>query len=291
MAVFQLQNNSLSIKVNSFGAELSSVISNETNIEYIWQADSSVWARHAPNLFPIVGKLKYGEFQYQSKTYQLPQHGFARDHEFICVEQTTDYLLFELTASDKTLVNYPFHFCFQVGYKLLDNKVVTSYFVFNPDNYDLYFSVGAHPAFNCPLQANEAFSDYELVFNGKDGLMINTLNDGLITSQTKQLNLSNHKLPVSKQLFDNDALVFMNSQIDEVQLVSSKSQHGVSLVSKDWPFYGIWSKKGTESFVCLEPWNGIADDDTADGDITIKRGIIKLRSEEKFQCSFDLLFF
>lgn len=291
MAVFELQNNHLSVKVNSFGAELSSVISKETNIEYIWQAESSVWARHAPNLFPIVGKLKNGQFQYQSKTYQLPQHGFARDNDFICVEQTNDYLLFELTASDKTLVNYPFHFCFQVGYKLIGNKVVTNYFVFNPDNYDLYFSVGAHPAFNCPLQANESFSDYELVFNGKDNLMINTLNDGLITSQTKQLNLSNHTLPVSKQLFDNDALVFMNSQIDKVQLVSSKSKHGVSLISKDWPFYGIWSKKGSEHFVCLEPWNGIADSEDADGDITQKTGIIKLKSEERFQCSFDLLFF
>ena len=291
MAVFELQNNHLSVKVNSFGAELSSVISKETNIEYIWQVDSSVWARHAPNLFPIVGKLKNGQFQYQSKTYQLPQHGFARDNEFICVEHTNDYLLFELTASDKTLVNYPFHFCFQVGYKLIDNKLVTNYFVFNPDNYDLYFSIGAHPAFNCPLQAHESFSDYELVFNGKDNLMINRLNDGLITSQTKQINLSNHKLSVSKQLFDADALVFMNSQIDEVQLVSNKSKHGVSLISKDWPFYGIWSKNGSEHFVCLEPWNGIADIEDAQGDITQKKGILKLKSEERFQCSFDLLFF
>ena len=176
MPVFELQNTLLSVKVKSFGAELCSVISKETSIEYIWQADETVWARHAPNLFPIVGKLKDGEYQYQSKTYRLPQHGFARDNEFICVEHTDDYLLFELTASDKTLVNYPFHFCFQVGYKLIDNKVVTSYSVFNPDSCDLYFSVGAHPAFNCPLQKNELFEDYELVFNDKSKLTINTLN-------------------------------------------------------------------------------------------------------------------
>ncbi len=291
MPVFELQNNLLSVKVNSFGAELCSVVSKETDIEYIWQADESVWARHAPNLFPIVGKLKDGEFQYQSKTYQLPQHGFARDNEFICVEQTDDYLLFELTASDKTLVNYPFHFSFQVGYKLMDNKLVTSYSVFNPDNCDLYFSVGAHPAFNCPLQKDESFEDYELVFNDKSSLIINILNDGLITSQTKQINLKNNKLSVSKSLFDNDALVLMNSQIDEVHLVSTKSKHGVSLMSKDWPFYGIWTKKNTNQFVCLEPWQGIADSDDANGDITQKTGIIKLESEENYKCSFDLVFF
>lgn len=259
MAVFQLQNNLLSVKVNSFGAELCSVVSKQTHIEYIWQADESIWARHAPNLFPIVGKLKGGKFHYQSKIYQLPQHGFARDHEFICVEQSDDYLLFELTASDKTIENYPFHFCFQVGYKLIDNKVVTSYSVFNPDNCDLYFSVGAHPAFNCPLQKGELFEDYELIFKDKSSLIINTLNDGLITSQTKQIEFKNHELPVTKQLFDNDALVFMNSQIDEVQLVSSKSKHGVSLISKNWPFYGIWTKKNTNQFICLEPWQGIND--------------------------------
>lgn len=291
MPVFEIQNNLLSVKVNSFGAELCSVVSNETAIEYIWQANDSIWARHAPNLFPIVGKLKGGEFQYQSKTYQLLQHGFARDNEFICVEQTDDYVLFELTASDKTLVNYPFHFSFQVGYKLIDNKVITSYSVFNPDNYDLYFSVGAHPAFNCPLQKDELFEDYELVFPSKDNFTINTLNDGLITSQTKNIELKNHKLKVTKQLFDNDALVLMNSQIDEVQLVSTKSKHGVSLISKDWPFYGIWTKKNTNQFVCLEPWQGIADSDEASGDITQKTGIIKLKSEENYHCSFDVVFF
>jgi len=291
MAIFELQNNLLSIKVKSFGAELCSVVSKQANIEYIWQADESVWARHAPNLFPIVGKLKGGNFRYQSKNYQLPQHGFARDHEFICVEQSDDYLLFELTASEKTLENYPFHFCFQVGYKLIENKVVTSYSVFNPDNADLYFSVGAHPAFNCPLQNNESFEDYELVFNDKNSLTINTLNDGLISSKTNQITLNNHKLSVSKQLFDNDALVLMNSQIDEVTLMSSKSKHGVSLVSKDWPFYGIWTKKNTERFICLEPWQGIADSDEAGGDLTQKIGIIKLKSLDNYHCSFDIVFF
>ncbi len=291
MAVLQIQNNLLSIKVNSFGAELCSVLSLETDIEYIWQADKTIWARHAPNLFPIVGKLKDGEFFYKSNSYKLPQHGFARDNEFICIEQSDDYLLFELTASEQTLQQYPFHFNLQIEYKLIENKLETSYSVFNPDNCDLYFSVGAHPAFNCPLQKSESFTDYELIFPNKNSLTITTLNDGLITSQTKQVELNNNKLNVSKQLFDNDALVFMNTQIDEVQLVSNKTKHGVSLESKNWPYFGIWTKKDTKKFVCLEPWYGIADSDIANGNITEKTGIIKLATEQHYQCFFDLLFF
>ncbi|MBC7694916.1 MAG: aldose 1-epimerase family protein [Burkholderiales bacterium] len=291
MSIFQLQNKKLTVKVNSFGAELCSVVSKETSIEYIWQADTAVWARHAPNLFPIVGKLKDGDFSFEDKSFELPQHGFARDNEFVCVDQQDEYLLFELTATEKTLESFPFHFSLQIGYKLVENKIEVSYSVFNPANEPLYFSIGAHPAFNCPLEKNEKFSDYELLFPGIDELIINVLNDGLITDKTKKIELTNNRLPVSKQLFDNDALVCMNHQIDEVKLVSGKTKHGVSVLSKGWPYYGIWSKKGTDEFVCLEPWYGISDNETASGIFEEKTGIIKLEPEQYFNCSFEILFF
>ncbi len=291
MPVFQLQNNTLSIKVNSFGAELCSVISNETQIEYIWQANADVWARYAPNLFPIVGKLKEGTFEYQSQKYHLPQHGFARDKEFICIEQTSDYILFELTANEESLKDYPFHFSLQIGYKLIDDKLEVTYSVFNPDNKKLFFSIGAHPAFNCPLQTNESFNDYQLYFPVKETLNINLLNEGLITHTTRQIKLENNRLNVSKELFNNDALVCMNNQINEVQLLSEKTKHGVSLISKNWPYYGIWSKKGSDNFVCLEPWYGIADFENTTGDFEKKTGIITLETEQYFNCSFEVLFF
>lgn len=291
MSIFQLKNKQLTITVKSFGAELCSAVSNETNIEYIWRADPSIWPRHAPNLFPIVGKLKGGQFTYKNNFYSLPQHGFARDNDFICIEQSEDYLLFELKANENLLLNFPFDFSFQVGYRLSGNRIDVSYSVFNPDNKDMYFSVGAHPAFNCPLQNNESFDDYELVFPNKDSLTINTLNDGLITHHTKEIPLDNHTLKISKQLFDNDALVFMNQQIEEVKLVSCKSTHGVSLVSNGWPYYGIWSKKGSEQFICLEPWYGIADSETMMETFEKKTGILKLDPKQTFNCSFEVLLF
>lgn len=292
MTSFIIENNRLSVKVNAFGAELSSVISKESNIEYIWQADKSVWARYAPNLFPIVGKLKNEQYLYQSNTYRLPQHGFARDQEFTCIEQTENKLVFELSDTEELRKNYPFQFKFKVIYSLVENGLTIQYSVFNPatDN-DLYFSVGAHPAFNCPLQNNEQFEDYELVFPDKHTLIINTLNDGLITSNTKEINLDKERLPVNKSLFAKDALVFLDDQINEVSLVSKKTQHGVRLRSENWPFFGIWSKPQTEQFVCLEPWFGIADSDTTSGDLTEKTGIIKLQASQQFDCSFSIKFF
>jgi len=291
MALFQLNNHHLSVKVNSYGAELSSVISNDNGIEYIWQADSSIWARHAPHLFPIVGKLKNGTFNYQSHDYQLPQHGFARDNEFLCIKSTTDSILFELLSNKTTKLNYPFDFKLQVEFKLLEDKLETIYTVFNSDSSDLYFSIGAHPAFNYPLQDNESEDEYDLVFPGKHSLLLHTLKDGLITHQTKTLQLRNSQLQLSKQLFENDALVCSGGQIEEVSLLSRKTKHGVSLTSKKWPFFGIWSKKDSGNFVCLEPWFGIADFETASGHLAEKTGIIKLVSGQQFNTSFQLHFF
>lgn len=291
MASFIIENNRLSVKVNAFGAELSSVISKETHIEYIWQADQSVWARYAPNLFPIVGKLKNEQYSYQSNTYHLPQHGFARDQEFSCIEQTENKLVFELRDNEGLIKNYPFQFKFKVIYTLEENGLIVQYSVFNPVTKELYFSVGAHPAFNCPLQANEQFEDYELVFPNKNTLTINALNDGLITASTKDINLDKERLTINKSLFAKDALVFLDNQINEVSLVSKKNQHGVRLRSENWPCFGIWSKPQTEQFVCLEPWYGIADSDAASGDLTEKMGIIKLHGVEQFDCSFSIKFF
>ena len=288
--IYELNNNQITAKVNSFGAELCSVISKETGIEYIWQAEDNIWARHAPNLFPIVGKLKKGTYTYQDESYQLPQHGFARDNEFICIEKTVSTLVFELKSNEKLYRVYPFHFSLQIRYALFQNNLKVSYSVFNSENSVLYFSIGAHPAFNCPLSNDETFEDYELIFPNKKSLTINELNDGLMTEQTKTIELHHNKLTVNQQLFDKDALVFTGNQIDKVQLISKKTKKGVSLKSNNWPYFGIWAKKSTSKFICLEPWYGIADFENAKGDLSTKEGIIKVQPKKYFDCEFEMAF-
>lgn len=291
MPTYSLENSYLSLKVNSFGAEMCSVKSLQDNLEYIWQADKSVWARHAPNLFPIVGKLKNGEYTYQGRTYQLPQHGFARDLEFECIEQTPAKLVFELKDTEDTRQNYPFHFSYKVCYYLDNNLVVTQYIISNTSDEELFFSVGAHPAFNCPLTDSETFEDYELVFPGKSDLKLNGLQDGLVSDSTRVLKLEQERLGITEQLFESDALVCMDAQIDEVSLVSRKTNRGVTLRSYNWPYFGIWSKPQSNRFVCLEPWYGIADLVNAKGNLSGKTGIIKLEALQNFSCEFSLNFF
>lgn len=291
MAIHTIANGFLSVGINTRGAELCSVVSTQHAIQYIWQADPAVWARHAPHLFPIVGKLKEGTYSYNKKNYQLPQHGFARDQEFTCIEASPEMLCFELTANEDSLTTFPFHFKLRISYVLQNTTLSIQYSVFNADTGHIWFSIGAHPAFNCPLQKHEAFEDYELQFPQKDHLILNTLNNGLITSATKQLTLHQNALPLSTSLFDTDAMVLKHTQVEQVKLISKKTGHGVSLTALGWPYFGIWTKPATTQFLCLEPWFGIADSDTASGQFEEKEGIMCLEPTASFSASFSMNFF
>lgn len=286
MPAYSISNNHISISVNSLGAELISLKSKTT--ELLWQADKTFWPRYAPLLFPIVGKLHKNKFNYNSVEYNLSQHGFARDKEFTLIEQSENGLEFELTASDETLANYPFHFSLRVKYELNNSTVTVKYLVFNPDKDDLLFSIGAHPGFNCKRIEGESINDFYLEFDNKTELTLEKLSDGLLSGQTSVLKLASGRLQLSTKLFESDALVFKNTQIETIKLCSNKSNTQLTLDCKGWPYFGIWTKKDSDAFVCLEPWYGIADAVNFEGNLSEKEGIMSLKAYQKFQIGYEI---
>ena len=280
MSVYSISNKLISISVNSFGAELVSL--KKEDIELIWQADKTIWRRYAPVLFPIVGKLN------PERKNDLTQHGFARDMEFILVEQKNNCLEFELTANEKTLTLYPFHFSLRIRYELEISGIKTKYIVFNPNNETLFFSIGAHPGFNCKRSEGESLQDFYLEFENKNTLIAEKLSDGLLSGESYTINLNENKLTLSTSLFNNDALVFKNKQIAKVTLCSHKSKVKVVMECKNWPYFGIWTKKGSNAFVCLEPWFGITDNLSAHGNFESKPGILRLQPNSKFEAQFSI---
>ena len=91
---YTIENNMLKVEISSKGAEIQSVKGIHTEYEYMWQADPKIWGRHAPVLFPIVGRLKNDEYTYDGKTYHLGQHGFARNQEFEVEKHTKESITF-----------------------------------------------------------------------------------------------------------------------------------------------------------------------------------------------------
>ena len=282
----QISSAQLTVVFNHAGAEICS-ITDKKGLEYIWQAGKEIWPRHAPLLFPIVGRLKDNSFLYKGRSYELMQHGFARDQEFNQIEKNDTSCCFELRSSIRTKEHFPFDFILRVTYHLENDKLTSSYKVINPAQEFLFFSLGAHPGFNCPLVNGEHFEDYYLEFD-RDEIFYTELENGLRTDVRKKLKLENKKLGLKSSLFDQDALVFEDGQIGSLSLCSGASSHKVHLECSNWPYFGVWTKKGTEQFICLEPWFGVADDTNTTGQLTQKDGILKLKPEGEFDCSFTI---
>jgi galactose mutarotase-like enzyme len=283
----KISSESHTINIKENGAEISSV-KNNNGLEYIWQGDEKIWGRHAPVLFPIVGKLRDNKFIYNSESFELPQHGFARDKKFELIQNDEKSCTFQLKQDSETKNQYPFDFILTIRYEIITNELKTSYTIVNPSKEIIYFSVGAHPGFKIPHLKTEKFEEYFLEFLPGD-YNVTILKDGLLSEFKKKLPLENNRLQLNATLFDNDALVFENGQIHALSICKNEKPL-LTIQCKNWPYFGIWSKKSCEQFVCLEPWHGITDQTDSNQQLADKKGIILLEAGKEFSCSFSVLF-
>ena len=289
--MFTIQNQLLKVSIAPKGAELQSVQKIDTGMEYMWSGDEKFWGKKSPVLFPIVGGLKNNLYSHEGKTYQLGRHGFARDRMFAVTTQNTNSITFELKSDEESLDIYPFDFLFSITYTLDENKLSCTYDIINTGNQIMYCSVGAHPAFKLPLTNDTAFTDWYLKFDKTENTPKWPLSDeGLILLQADDYLVNTNTLPLSKELFSSDALVFKNLQSTAISIISDKSPHGLTMQFKNFPYYGIWSTKNAD-FVCLEPWCGITDSINADGELKNKEGINALQPTESFSRMWSVIFF
>ncbi|MEP6466893.1 MAG: aldose 1-epimerase family protein [Parafilimonas sp.] len=286
--MIQISNNKLSVTISEEGAELQSIQLN--NIEYLWQANNDYWGKHAPVLFPIVGELKDGKYIFNNKEYKLPRHGFARNKTFESNQTSASSAIFTLHSSEETLPVFPFHFIFQVEYKITDTTLSCMYHVQNTGTDIMYFSVGGHPAFNVPLQTGLLYTDYMLEFNNDDVLHRYLLQKGLTGNDVEEIPLNNKRLQLRSSLFYADAIVLKHIKSNQIKLYSDKDAHGLKFKFDGFPYFGIWAAIDAP-FVCLEPWCGIADNMQHDYELTHKEGINKLPAGENWQKTWSVELF
>ncbi|MGN0394950.1 MAG: aldose 1-epimerase family protein [Coprococcus sp.] len=289
MEKVKLENQKMVVLINSFGAELSSIVEKNTKVEYMWNADERYWKRNAPVLFPIVGSLKNKEYLYEGKAYPMGQHGFARDMEFEVISVNDTEAWFGLRYNEETLEKYPFKFYLQIGYKLSDNKINVLWKVVNEDNKDMYFSIGGHPAFMCPLAEGEKQSDYSLKFDTKNDLTYSLLSaNGLVEREGLLLKNNNGSCCITSDMFDNDALIIEGNQAHEVSLVKPDGTAYLT-VTFDAPLFGLWSPaKKNAPFICIEPWYGRCDKESFSGTLEDREYSNKLMPGETFEKNYTI---
>ena len=303
MDKYILENEYLRVEASAFGAELQSIKDKTTDFEYLWHGDKAYWARRSPILFPIVGKVWNGRMLYQSEEYPLSQHGFARDCEFEAINvldlnrkfnyrfSSFSAMAFLLSSNADTRKIYPFDFDLYVVYLLEGRSVKVHWVVDNKTDGDIYFQIGAHPAFNYRDFDTEAAIQGYMKFNRSGYLSLTRLEcGGYAAKERGDFFAQELGVPITKDTFAGDALVFEN-QLNSVSLCDKQGEPYIEL-SFDAPVVGLWSpaKVGYAPFMCIEPWYGRCDDSNFDGNYNNKPYINHLQKEEIFKTSYVMNF-
>ena len=255
---FKISNEYLELVVSSKGAEKQSLISKQTNINYLRDVDG-FWNRKAPLLFPIVGKLRDLKTFINNKEYSMNQHGFVRDQEFELFSQTENKLVLVNSYNEETLKMYPFKYKVYVTYTLNDKQLDTEFKVVNEDYQVIPFNYGGHPGFRVPLYENETFEDYKIVFEKEENFDAPTvmLENGTLNFVNTIKYEKVKELQLNYKYFEIDAIVNPKVKSQSVKLVN-KDNKGIKFDFKGFPSLAIWTKPNAP-FVCLEPWIGYAD--------------------------------
>lgn len=291
---YRLQNGNSILTVSSHGAEAVSL--KRDAAEYLWSGDPKYWGRHAPVLFPFVGQVRDKKYRYQGQEYPMGQHGFARDSEFELLKHSDTELLFSFKSNEKTRKVYPFDFELQIRYTLdSPDELKVEWTVKNPGSDNLYFSIGGHPAFMCPLEGRGDWNDYRILFrkNKKalDEITIRPIVDGgNVGNETKTIALTEGKIIPTDELFAGDALILEGEQADEISLVDPEGKEYLT-VDFSSPLVGVWSPVGKHApFICIEPWYGRTDAVDFKGSLEEREYSNTLKAGEVFRKEFSVRF-
>ena len=296
-----LENEILKAEIDSKGAELKSVLRKSDYREYMWYSSPRIWNRTSPILFPVVGGLTGKRFVIDGQEYPMGQHGFARDMEFSPESKRevpegsgcNEELWFILESNEETLKKYPFAFRLHLGYRLDGDKLAVMWRVENPADDTMYFSIGAHPAFLCPVHGENSKTGYRLFFEGCEQIRHygNPDKSGLASpDEDLVLDLSDERAVITEDFFDRCTYIITGGQTKKVGIEDPEGKRIVT-VSFDMPLFAIWSpEKKNAPFICIEPWFGRCDAAGYTGEFKDREYTQTLAGKETFETQYTVQF-
>lgn len=282
MKTFEISNEFLHVTLSDFGGEMTSV--KFLGVERLWNGNPEFWKRHAPFLFPIVGSLKGGKTVISGKEYHMNQHGLCRIFTHEVVEKSDSSITFYFASSEETLKAYPYEFDFFTKYTLIGKKIEIIITIKNKGEDELLCSVGGHPAF-VNLYDGDTLDNYEIVFEKSEKSLEQLLiKDALYYKNVKCDEIK--VVPTSEKSL-NDTIIFSGFESDYVSLVRKGTGEKVTVSLGGHTLIAFWKGEGAP-FICLEPWNGIADPYEFSGKFEDKPYMEKIEDEKEYD--FSLIF-
>ncbi|EJF34012.1 hypothetical protein JC2156_01840 [Weissella koreensis KCTC 3621] len=289
-----LENEKVRVAVNEQGAELNSIYLKNNETEYLWQANPEIWGRHAPHLFPIVGRLQNDTYQFEGQIYDMTQHGFARDLVFKIINADSKMIQLRLEDSIETHRQYPFKFQFDVIFTLSEiGEIGIKYLVKNIDQQVIYFGLGGHPGFNIPLSGGKKFEDYQIQITPAKLYQRKVLNGPFLDLHQDIMFDAKKELVLNRSDYKNDAIILeLDERPVEIKIIDTDKKHGIKVNIENAKFAGIWTKSNVEApFICIEPWWGIADTLETTGQLVDKYVINRLDVNDEYVGEYSIQVF
>ncbi|MBQ3090405.1 MAG: aldose 1-epimerase family protein [Oscillospiraceae bacterium] len=287
--IVTLLSDQLTIHIDTKGAQLTSVCTH-SGVELLWQADPAVWGRHAPILFPIIGRLRDNKYTVHGKQYAISQHGFARDKEFTVVDQSSTSVTFQLEEDADTLTKYPFAFRLQVTYILDGGKLTKRHTVLNRDTKTMYYEVGGHDGFRTTLFEGEEMADYYIQFPGQSQIVPYGMDEkNYLVRSDRPYPLQGDRFPLPPRVFGLDTIVLENLPVHEVTLANKKNSIRLTMEFDQFPYLGIWTQTTREftHYICIEPWTTLPECAFTDSALEHKPGIRVLEPGQAESLSYS----
>ena len=256
MERIKLTNGVITAEIAVRGAELQS-LRDAHGREWLWQGDPAFWNRHAPILFPLVGRAPGDHIRYKDRAYPIGQHGFARDRDFEVLSSGPERAGFRLLADPETRRAYPFDFELDIRFELAGPALLQTVTVRNPGAVTLPASIGFHPGFQWPLPGSTGgATDHVILFEAEEPAEIRRLIAGGVDPVGRPTPVVGRSLALDPELFREDAIIFDKIRSRSVWL-GVPGRDGLRVDFPDLPYLGIWTKPGAP-FLCIEPWQGHA---------------------------------
>lgn len=274
--LIDIGGDGLHAQINLRGAELWQWRDRD-GVDLLWSGDPAIWSGRAPVLFPIVGSLAGGVYRYGGAEFALNRHGFARHAMFSLIEHNAVSALLRLEASEDSRRVYPFEFQLDLHFTCAGGALVVAASVRNLGEATMPFSFGFHPALRWPLEPGGTRADHAITFAEPEPAPISRLDaEGLIRPERQPSPIHGRQLNLRDELFGDDALIFADLVSRSVTYGAiAKGGRHIRMDFDNLPLLGVWTKPGA-GYICIEPWQGVADPQGFGADIFAKPGIVAL---------------
>lgn len=290
-----IENEYMRVTADAKGAELAGIYLKKSQREALWQGkEEGYWNRRAPLLFPHCGRLKDDILRYEGREYRSTQHGFLRDMTFVPEKQLPEEMSFSCNYTEETLEKYPFRFKAVVTYRLEGEKLLSLVTIENVEKTrEMYFSMGFHPAVNCPFAEGKTIEDYTLVFEREESPreLIHSLETGYNTGETRTIFENSRRWPLREHMFDADSIAVDNLKSRWVKLEENETGRGILFDIEKFPYVLFWTcMTHPVKYLCVEPWHGINAYQDEKGEFSQKPGVRRLAPGESFEAALGITF-